>query len=173
MAVVPKDAKPNFPYLRDPLMFNGDPVGQVSIGDFLMFSGSNVIRASANVVAHVKSAAGIALDANPVADQHGTTRKQSAIRVLRQGILRVPAHSAGRIPLGYAAFPVNVGNSANFPTGVTGRMASWSASDRYAYSAAATNAERFGIGTVVNYIGDNSSSGMIDVIVNLDSDGYF
>lgn len=104
----------------------GSASGIINVGDWLVYSGQAVIPAYVGAPASWKaSAAGVALEANSAYDWAGRAVAATALRFVRQGIIRVSGAASGAITLGQGAYPASTGSAVNGTTGITGVGATW------------------------------------------------
>lgn len=148
--------------------------GTINPNDLLIFSGHFAIptaMAAANAVAVKASAAGIAMEANPVYDSFGNAKQNTAMVVMRQGYMRVSAQfnasASADITLGHAVYPATTGSGVNAPTGLTGVGSQWMTAAKPAISANPTGAPSLGIGVLagINRFGTGSGTTQIDIYV--------
>lgn len=139
-------------------------------GDWAIFSGqliTNAHDATIGSPAFRVSAAGILLDSNPKYDELGRAINNSAIPVLRRGVLRVSAGNSGTartIPLGAAAYPDTTASGIVGTTGATGVGVSWLTAPRQGISANPTGAIASGVAIVIAHsVGGDSGLGQIDI----------
>lgn len=156
--------------------------GNISVGDFLIFSGHSVIPTAMGTLAHVKaSAAGVALDSNPVYDSNGAQQTNTALLYARQGRFRVSAYdnltASGDIALGTPVYPAATGSGVNAPTGLTGVGAQWAKTTHVANSA---NNVGSGMATVVGvaklavgYGATGSGIAQLDIILHPTRPDYY
>lgn len=152
---LPPLANYDAPAVEDIQFGTANPVGTVNVGDYLVFSGHNVVPtalAAGNAAAVRASGAGIALEASPRYDRYGATAVNTGLLYGRQGRFRVSAYnninaSAG-VTLGAAAYPATTGSGVNAPTGLTGLGAQWATAARVLASGATAGAA-LGLATVV------------------------
>lgn len=129
---LPPVARHDAPSVEDIQFGTGHAIGNVNVGDFLVYSGHNVLPtavAAANAAAVRASAAGIALEASPRYDHHGVTGENTGLLFARQGRFRVSAYhnvtASGNVTLGIPVYPATTGSGVNAPTGLTGLGAQW------------------------------------------------
>jgi len=170
MAVLPKKAVPNVPWQQDPRIFYKDSNGTINVGDFLEFSGRAVIPTDALNWTSKGSAAGIALDSNPTYDQHGVAIHNSAMGVLRAGVIRVSAQFTAEGSAGWGAYPATTGSALYQRTGVTGIPAYWQQTAPARYSGATGIINR-SVGIVLNsFDWGAATSGSLDVLLNINGE---
>ena len=127
----------------------GVPSGVVNVGDWLAYSGTSIVATNAGHTAYWKaSGVGVALESNPVYDQHGRTAANTGMRFVRQGLLRVSAAFSGQVTLGLGVYPAATGSGLAAPTGGTGVGATWQTGVRLAISGG-TGAGGSGVAMVV------------------------
>lgn len=126
MAVTANLAIANIPISYAIEIGTGSASGTINPGDWLAYSGQSVVATNASHTAYWKaSAAGVALEASPLFDWAGRSIPNSAIRFMRQGVLRVTAAFSGNAALGVGCYPVTTGSGVASPTGFTGVGATW------------------------------------------------
>lgn len=102
--------------------------GIVNVGDWLQYSGQFVLPgfSGQGSTAYWKmSGAGVATDSNPKIDQAGRSVQNSAMIIVREGILHVSASFSGQVNLGIGAYPDATGSGVASPTGLSGLGATW------------------------------------------------
>lgn len=154
----------------------------ITKGEWLVYSGQQVTNIHV-ATQHKVSAAGIALDHSPKYDELGRAINNSAIPILRRGILRVSASASGSaltIPLGAAVYQGSTASGIVGQTGATGVGPQWVTAPRVGISAAIgalTANIASGVGQVMRHpVGGDSGLGQIDVAFNVDGvfgQGYF
>ena len=139
-------------------------------GDWAIFSGQVVGAAHDAVIgspAYKVSAAGVFLANNPVYDELGRSLNNSAIPILRRGVMRVSASGSGSaltIPLGAACYPDSTASGIVGTTGATGKGACWTTAPRQGISANPTGAIASGVAIVIGHpVGGDSGVGQIDI----------
>lgn len=177
MAGIPNPATPGIPLRRDPNIFQAKPSGNISVGDFLIFNGDSVVSTAlanattSNVSGAFASAAGIAMDANPVSDWYGVSRSQDSIPVARAGIFQVSAHFTGTPDLGVGAYPVTTGSGVYSVTGHTGVGAEWQTAE--VQNTTGTTLSRI-MATVIGTSGaTNATSGQLTILFGLPPTRYW
>ena len=104
----------------------GTPSGVINVGDWLCYSGQYIAPTYAGGLAYWKaSGAGVALESNSAYDWAGRLVANTALRFVRQGVIRVSGAASGLIGLGNGAYPVSTGSGVAAPTGATGVGATW------------------------------------------------
>ena len=91
----------------------------------------------------------MALDNNPVYDEQGRTRNNSALPVLTHGVIRVTGGDSGTVPLGAAIYPATTASGIVGTTGATGVGGVWVTAPRQKISANPTGALASGVGKVI------------------------
>lgn len=166
MSVTAKSAAPALPWMSDYSIITGYATGTISVGDWLAFSGSKVVNTNSGHTAYWKaSGAGVALDASPVYDSYGRTAQNTAMRILRQGVLRVTGAQSGTPTLGLGAFPVSTGSAVGYPTGVTGVGATWTALAPVAHSSNPTATIASPVGYIIGADLVGGQSAQLDVLL--------
>lgn len=176
--------------LGNPQLFGDDSVtygsasalAVITKGDWLVYSGQQVTNIFV-AGQHQNSAAGVALDHSPKYDELGRAINNSAIPILRRGILRVSASGSGSaltIPLGAAAYQASTASGIVGQTGATGVGPQWITAPRVGISAAIgalTATVPSGVGYVLRHpVGGDSGLGQIDVAFDVGAvfgRGYF
>ncbi len=99
------------------------------VGDWLIFSGGQVVAADTATAYFQRSGIGIALDSNPKWTNFGSAYHLSAMPVGVAGIFRVSGvtGAAGGYSAGNFVFPVQIGSGQVGQTGRTGQSCLWSA----------------------------------------------
>lgn len=151
MANLPPLAVYDTPAAADIMYGTGSASGTINVGDFLIYSGYALIPTAMGDAAQVKaSAAGIALESNPIYDSNGAQRTNTALLFARQGRFRVSAHNSltasGNVALGTPVYPASTGSAVNSPTGQSGVGARWATAARVSNAVSAVAS---GIGVVV------------------------
>ena len=145
----------------------GSASGVIHVGDWLVYSGQGVVPTYAGGLAYWKaSAAGVALESNPQYDWAGRSMSATAIRFVREGVIRASAAFSGVVPLGVGAYPVATGSGVSSPTGLTGLGATWQTGVKLPVSGG-TGAGGSGVGIV---IGNDQTravagTGQIDILL--------
>lgn len=145
-------------------------VGIATKGDWGAWSGQWINPAHDAFIgspAFKVSAAGILLDHNPKYDEMGRALNNSALPILRRGVMRVSAGNSGTartIPMGAAAYPDTTASGIVGTTGATGVGASWLTAPRQGISANPTGAIASGVAVVIGHpVGGDSGLGQIDI----------
>ena len=114
------------PYQADIGFAQNSGTGTINIGDHLAYSGQFILSTNQGHTAYWKSsAAGVALDANPVTDPAGLSVQNSALLYLVEGVIYASASFSGQPTLGIGAYPDATGSGVNATTGLTGLGATW------------------------------------------------
>lgn len=161
MANLPPMAGANTPLVNDTTFVTGHATGTVNVGDYLIYSGLNVVPTAMGTVGQVKaSGVGIALEANPLYDSFGNEVQNTALLIGTQGVYRVSAYhnitASAEINLGTPLYPATTGSGVGAPTGLTGVGAQWGTAVKVANSA---NAIGSGVATVVGLHSLGAASG--------------
>ncbi len=167
MAVTPASAVADVLYKSDISLCTGNYTGTVNVGDWLAYSGQFVVATNSGHTGYWKtSGAGVALDSSPLPDRYGNNMRNTAGKILVQGILRVSANFSGVPPLGLGAFPDATGSAVGGVTGLTGVGATWQTAqviNASAYSGTA-NGQRAPVATVIGSTNfSNAGTGELDV----------
>jgi hypothetical protein len=145
----------------------GSASGNISVGDYLVYSGQTIFASNAIHTAYWKqSGAGVALESNSAYDNFGRLVANTALRFVRQGIIRVSGSASGIIALGQGCYPVATGSAVNGVTGITGVGATWNTGVKLAASGA-TGVGGSGIATVVgvDMTKANAGTGQWDILL--------
>lgn len=134
-------------------------------GDWVQFSGGTIVGLNTQATPAFRiSGIGIALANNPVYDELGRARTNSAFPVLTHGVIRVSGGSAttvtGAPTLGLPVYPATTASGIVGTTGATGLGGIWLAVVRQSISANPTGALASGVGKLINIakIGDITAS---------------
>jgi hypothetical protein len=182
MANLPPMATYDTPAAADIIYGAGNASGNINVGDFLIYSGYAVIPTAMGTLAQVKaSAAGVALESNPVYDSNGAEKTNTALLFARQGRFRVSAFdnitASGDITLGTPVYPAATGSGVNAPTGNTGVGAQWAQTVRQAASGETLSS---GMATVVGvaklaagYGATGSGIAQLDIVLHPARPDYY
>ena len=158
--------------LGNPQLFSDDTViyGSaasttiITKGDWVQFSGGTVVGLGTQATpAFLTSGIGVALDNNPVYDDLGRSRNNSALAILTHGVMRVSGGSAisftgATVTLGMSVYPATTASGIVGATGATGLGPIWLSCPKISLSgsASATVAVASGVGKLINIakIGD-------------------
>ncbi|HEY4724224.1 MAG TPA: hypothetical protein VII92_20380 [Anaerolineae bacterium] len=142
----------------NPMLWEDDRIIYVSAhgttaitkGDWVQYSGAvgSWLNKDASP-AFRTSGVGIALSNNPIYDELGRALNNSALPVLRRGIIRVSGGNSGTPPLGAAVYPATTASGIVGQTGATGVGAVWVTAPRQGISAGPTGALASGVGIVI------------------------
>jgi len=169
MSVTAKAAVVATPMQYDISIDAGSAIGTINVGDFLIYSGQGV-QATA-LGAPSPSGAGIALEASPLYDSFGREVSNTALRFVRQGVVRVSASFSGAIPLGTPCFSDATGSGVAGVTGLTGVGATWTTAAPVAHSA---NAIGTAVGRVVAWYNNGpAGTGQMDVLIGPGVNQYY
>lgn len=169
MSVTATRAVAATPIQYDIQIDHGSAIGTINVGDLLIYSGQGV-QATA-LGAPTPSAAGIALEASPVYDSYGRSVSNTALRFVRQGVVRVSASFSGAIPLGTPCFSDATGSAVGGVTGLTGVGATWTTAAPVANSA---NALGTAVGRVVAWYNYGpAGTGQMDVLIGPGVNQYY
>ena len=124
-------------------------------GDWVQFSGGTLVGLNTQATpAYITSGVGVALANNPVYDELGRARNNSALPVLTHGVLRVSGGSAisitGAPILGSDVYPATTASGIVGTTGATGLGAIWLTAAKVNISANPTGALASGVGKLIN-----------------------
>ena len=153
----------------------GTPSGVVNVGDWLCYSGQYVCPTYAGGLGYWKaSAAGVAIEANSAYDAAGRLVANTALRFVRQGIIRVTAAASGVQLLGQGAYPVSTGSGVAAPTGNTGVGATWQTGVKVSLSGS-TAVGGSGVATVVgvDMTRSNAGTGELDILLIAPRPDYY
>lgn len=189
MANLPPTAGPAVPVYGETMYDRCSASGNIGLGEFLVYSGNAVIPtaiAAANSVAARSSAAGFAMESNPIYDSYGNSKTNTALLFARFPILRVSAYdnilASGEYPFGTPVYPAATGSGVNAPTGKTGVGPQWASAGIVnlsgvigSASASGAFAPPLGIGIVVGLakLGSGSGNSQLDVLVLPRRPDYF
>lgn len=157
----------NTPQTFDIEIGTGSASGLINVGDWLAYSGQAVIPTYAGGAAYWKaSGAGVALESNSAYDWAGRQVAATALRFVRQGVIRVSGAASGIVNLGLGVYPVSTGSAVNSPTGNTGVGATWQTGVKLPVSGG-TGAGGSGVGYVVgvDMTKANAGTGQWDVLI--------
>lgn len=152
MATIPQSAVAGVPYQEDIKFAVASATGNISVGDWLAYSGQFVLATNSGETAYWKtSGAGIALDSNPVYDPAGRSVQNSALLYASDITIYASAAFSGQPTLGLGAYPVSTGSAVNGTTGLTGVGATWqTAQVRFGSALSGTaNAQQAPVATVI------------------------
>jgi hypothetical protein len=176
MAVTPQSARFDTPEYYNIEIGTASAAGltAISVGDWLIYSGSRITPTNAAHTGFWKaSAAGVALEANPVYDPAGRVISNSALRFLRQGVIRGSAAFSGEPALGVGAYPASTGSAAFAVTGQTGVGATWQTGVKLSVSGG-TGAGGSGVATVIGWRNaGNGGTGQLDLLVHAPRPDYY
>lgn len=173
MSITAINATPGVPWRTEASIFTGQANGTINVGDYLAYSGQYVFATNSGHSAYWKaSAAGVALESNPVYDQAGRTASNSGLKFLARGVIRVSGAQSGNPNLGLGAFPVSTGSGVAAPTGNTGVGATWTAIAP-ALASGATAGYASPVGRIVG-IYNPGQTAQLDVAFDVNSTiGYY
>lgn len=148
----------------------------ITKGDWVAFSGIWAIAANTGIAYYKNSGVGMALANNPQYDELGVPRVNTALPVLRRGIVRVTGMSAvgdgSDILLGLAVKPITTGSGIVGLTGATGIGARWATAPLQGISANPTGAVASGVAVLVN-IAAVGATGQWDIQLMPQRPDYF
>lgn len=191
MANLPPISVYDSPSREDILYGTGNATGNVSVGDYLIYSGHRIIPTAiaanlANLAAVKASAVGVSLGANPVYDSHGVTKQNTALLYMRQGRFPVSAFNnmsaSADVVLGTPVYPASTGSAVSYPTGMTGVGAQWATASKVSISgvvgsasASAAVAGAAGIATIVGVRqwGTGSGTTQLDILLEAVRPDYY
>lgn len=140
----------------------------VNRGDWLAYSGTSLFPTYAghtNTAYWKASGAGYAIDSNPTYDPAGRVVQNTALRFVREGVIRATAAFSGVPALGQGAYPVGTGSAVAAPTGQTGVGAIWQTGVKQTVSGG-TGAGGSGIATVVGHrLNGNGGTAELDLLL--------
>jgi hypothetical protein len=155
------------PSTYDITIGTGTPSGVINVGDWLVYSGQYIAPTYAGGLAYWKaSGAGVALESNSAYDWAGRLVANTALRFVREGVIRVSGAASGTVNLGLGAYPVSTGSGVAAPTGNTGVGATWQTGVKLPVSGG-TGAGGSGVGYVVgvDMTKANAGTGQWDVLI--------
>jgi hypothetical protein len=135
----------------------GSTANTAHVGDYLAFSGDQVIAVSTANAFFRASGIGIALDQNPKWTNQGSAYHLTGMPVGVGGIYRVSAVSAV-YSAGDYVFPVLLGSGQVGQTGRTGRAAVWSATAAYL-----TGTPVSAVGRILKRLAQGATTGQLDI----------
>lgn len=145
-----------------PLAATGTTI--ITKGDWVQFSGGFVVGLNTNATpAYRLSGIGVALENNPLYDELGVARANSALAVLTHGVIRVSGDTAASLTgapgLGAAVYPATTASGIVGTTGATGVASIWRNTPRISVTATGTVGAS-GVGKLVNIVkaGDITAS---------------
>lgn len=169
MSVTAYDAVIATPMQYDIAIDAASAVGTINVGDYLVYAG-NGVRATA-LGAPTPSGAGIALEASPLYDSFGRSVSNTALRFVRQGVVRVSASFSGQPTLGTPCYPDATGSAVGGVTGLTGVGATWTTAAPVANSA---NALGTAVGRVIAWHNNGpAGTGQMDVLIGPGVNQYY
>lgn len=145
----------------------GTPSGVINVGDWLAYSGQYIAPTYAGGLAYWKaSGAGVALESNSAYDNYGRLVANTALRFVREGVIRVSGAASGVVNLGLGAYPVSTGSAVGGVTGLTGVGATWQTGVKLPVSGG-TGAGGSGVAMVVgvDMTKANAGTGQWDVLL--------
>lgn len=167
MGVTALPAAYNTPVQYEIQIGTGSPSGNVNVGDHLVYSGQYVAATYAGGLAYWKaSAAGVAIEANSAIDQAGRVVLNTALKFVRQGVIRASAACSGAVNLGVGAYPASTGSGVAGATGLTGVGATWQTSVKLP-SSGSTGAGGSGVALVIGWDGSRAvaGTGQLDLLI--------
>lgn len=148
----------------------------INVGDPLAYSGTSIFptyMGQASTAYGKASAAGVALDSNPYYDQAGRVIQNTALRFVREGIIRVTAAFSGAPALGLGAYPNATGSGVAAPTGLSGIGATWQTGVKQTVSGG-TGVGGSGWASVVGYRANgNGGTGELDLLLTPARPDYY
>lgn len=140
----------------------------VNVGDWLAYSGTSIFptyAGHASTAYWKASGAGYAIESNPIYDAAGRAVQNTALRFVREGVIRATAAFSGVPSYGLGAYPVATGSAVAAPTGQTGVGATWQTGVKLPVSGG-TGAGGSGIATVVGHrINGNGGTAELDLLL--------
>ncbi len=148
----------------------------ITKGDWVAFSGLWGIAANSGIAYYKVSGVGVALANNPWYDELGVPRPNSALPVLRRGVIRASAavSAAGDgsdWTLGSPVFPATTASGIVGQTGRTGMGPAWMTAALQKISANPTGALASGVGVLVGIEG--GSTGKVDIVIMPQRPDYY
>lgn len=134
-------------------------LAEINPGDYVSWSGHNLIASHDGITYFKASGAGIAVDRNPAYDAVGAQVNNSALIYARMGKFRVSAAFSGNPLKGVLAFPDMTGSGVNAPSGNTGLGAIWNTALPVNVSGGTAAAPSKAVAQVVAWYGDQAVAG--------------
>lgn len=167
------------PFLAEDAIIYGDCSGTaltVTKGDWVIGSGQWVIAANSGNAGFKASGMGIALANNPYFDELGVARVQTALPILRHGIVRVSGMSASAVgsdaPVMAPVFPSTTSSGIVGQTGRTGIGPIWVTAALVNASGATAANRPSGVARLLSVV-KFGSTGQWDVLLTPEDNGYF
>lgn len=167
------------PFLSNDHIIYGDASGTaltVTKGDWVVASGTWIVAANSGVAGFKASGMGIALENNPVYDELGVARVNTALAILRHGIIRVSGMSASAVgsdaPVMQPVFPSTTSSGIVGQTGATGIGPIWVTAAMVNASGATAANRPSGVARLLKVI-TYGSTGQWDVLLTPEDNGYF
>jgi hypothetical protein len=174
MSVTAISAVAGLPYKGDISIITAQGTGTINPGDFVSYSGHRVFATNSGHSAYWKiSAAGVALESNPVYDPAGRAILNSGLKILVQGIIRVSGAQSGSGTLGLLAFPITTGSGVGGVTGLSGIGATWTAAAPVAISSNPTGQIASPVGKIIGVNMAGGQSAQLDVLLAPGINGYY
>lgn len=147
-------AAPSMPQKWDISLVTASATGNISIGDWLFYSGQFVLAGNSGLgsTGYTKtSGAGIALESNPVYDPAGRSVQNSAMKIGVECVAVVSANFSGQPGLGVGVAAASTGSGAFGVTGATGVGSTWATAQVTFGSALAGTAsqQQMAVATVI------------------------
>ena len=165
------------PFLSDDSIIYGNASGTANVitkGDWVIGSGNWVIAANSGNAGFKASGMGVALANNPWYDELGVARTQTALPVLRHGIIRVSGMSAATVgthaPVMTPVFPSTTSSGIVGQTGATGMGPVWVTAPLVNISSNPTGARPSGVARLLAVI-SYGSTGQWDVLLAPEDNG--
>lgn len=140
----------------------------INVGDPLAYSGTSIFptyMGQGSTAYGKASAAGVAMESNPVYDPAGRLAQNTGLRFVREGILRVTAAFSGAPALGLGVYPVATGSGVAAPTGLSGIGATWQTGIKLSLSGN-TAVGASGWANLVGYRANgNGGTGELDILL--------
>lgn len=152
MSTTALSAAPSIPNSENTKFSQASATGNISPGDWLVYSGQHVFASNSGHTAYWKtSGAGIATDANPTYDQAGRSVVNSALLYASDITFWASAAFSGQPTLGIGAYPVSTGSAVGAVTGLTGVASTWqTAQVRFGSALSGTaNGQQAPVATVI------------------------
>lgn len=165
------------PFLSNDQVIYGNASGTaltITKGDWVCASGNYVLAANSGVAGYKVSGMGVALANNPWYDELGVPRVNTALPILRHGIIRATAQSAAlaELPTMQPVFPSTTGSGIVGQTGATGIGVVWATAAPRGISSNPTGAIAAGVARLLKVV-SAGSTGQIDVLLTPEDNGYF
>lgn len=172
------------PFLADDAIVYGDARvtgNTITKGDWVCASGSGsaimIVAANSGLAEFKVSGVGIALQNNPWYDELGVARANTALAILRRGIVRVSGMSASststHAPMMQPVFPSTTSSGIVGQTGATGVGPIWvTAALVNASGATGANSRPSGVAKIIKVV-SYGSTGQWDILLTPQDNGFY